>query len=64
MYPWKDILAARWSLENGDPRIKASAAGCLDNTLDSNPRKRIMPARGAAIEGEGQRANTILDAHP
>ena len=33
VYPWKDILAARWSLENGDPRIKASAAEYLDNTL-------------------------------
>jgi CRP-like cAMP-binding protein/HEAT repeat protein len=61
VYPWKDILAARWSLENGDPRIKASAAEYLDNTLDSNLRKRIMPVlEELPIEEKVKRANTIL----
>jgi AAA family ATP:ADP antiporter len=61
IYPWKDIVAARWSLENGDPRIKASAAEYLDNTLDSNLRKRIMPVlEELPIEEKVKRANTIL----
>ena len=61
IYPLKDILAARWSLENGDPRIKASAAEYLDNTLDSNLRKRIMPVlEELPIEEKVKRANTIL----
>ena len=33
LYPWSDIAAARWTLEHGDPRSRASASEYLDNVL-------------------------------
>ena len=43
LYPWRDIAAARWALEHGDARAKASASEYLDNVLASNFRRRLMP---------------------
>jgi hypothetical protein len=61
IYPWKDIAAARWSLQHGEPRIKASAAEFLDNTLDSALRKRVMPVlEDLPIEEKVRRGNVLL----
>ena len=61
IYPWKDIAAARWSLQHGEPRIKASAAEYLDNTLDSALRKRVMPVlEDLPIEEKVRRGNVLL----
>ena len=58
LYPWKDISAARWSLEHGDARVKASAAEYLDNLLDSQVRKRVMPVlEDLPIEEKVRRGN-------
>jgi CRP-like cAMP-binding protein len=43
LYPWRDIAAARWAIEHGDARAKASASEYLDNVLASNFRRRLMP---------------------
>ncbi len=43
LYPWRDIVAARWALEHGDARAKASASEYLDNVLAAPFRKRLMP---------------------
>ena len=54
LYPWKDISAARWSLEHGEARAKASAAEYLDNMLDCYVAEaRDAGARGAAGRGKG-----------
>ncbi len=61
LYPWKDISAARWSLEHGDARVKASAAEYLDNLLDSQVRKRVMPVlEDLPIEEKVRRGNLLL----
>jgi ATP:ADP antiporter, AAA family len=43
IYPWKDIAAARWALEHGDPRQRSSSLEYLDNLLTGTVRKRVMP---------------------
>lgn len=61
LYPWKDISAARWSLEHGESRIKASAAEYLDNLLDSRVRARVMPVlEELPIEEKVRRGNALL----
>ncbi len=61
LYPWKDISAARWSLEHGDGRIKASAAEYLDNLLDGPVRFRVMPVlEDLPIEEKVRRGNALL----
>ncbi len=60
-YPWTDLAAARWSLEHGDDRIRASAAEYLDNLLDSGVRGRVMPMlEDLPIEEKVQRGNALL----
>jgi ATP/ADP translocase/HEAT repeat protein/CRP-like cAMP-binding protein len=61
LYPWKDISAARWSLEHGDARVKASAAEYLDNLLDAQVRRRVMPVlEDLPIEEKVRRGNLLL----
>jgi AAA family ATP:ADP antiporter len=61
LYPWKDIAAARWSLEHGDTRVKASAAEYLDNLLDAQVRRRVMPVlEDLPIEEKVRRGNVLL----
>ena len=61
IYPWKDISAARWSLDHGEARVKASAAEYLDNLLDDQVRKRVMPVlEDLPIEEKVRRGNALL----
>jgi AAA family ATP:ADP antiporter len=61
LYPWKDISAARWSLQHGDRRIKASAAEYLDNLLDGAVRARVMPVlEDLPMEEKVRRGNALL----
>ena len=43
LYPWRDIVAARWAIEHGDARAKSSASEYLDNVLAGHIRRRLMP---------------------
>ena len=43
LYPRRDVMAARWELEHGDARAKASACEYLDNVLSGPLRRRLMP---------------------
>ena len=43
LYPWKDVAAARRSIEEGDARLRASALEFLDTLLAGTIRKRVMP---------------------
>jgi AAA family ATP:ADP antiporter len=42
IYPWKDVVAARWSIERGDNRSRASALEYMDNMLTGALRSRVM----------------------
>jgi ATP:ADP antiporter, AAA family len=43
LYPWKDIAAARHSIEHGDRRSRAGTLEYLDNILASGLRKTLIP---------------------
>jgi len=65
IYPWQDIAAARWTLEHGNPRGRASASEYLDNLLTGALRKRIMPMlEDMPREEKVRRANVILRTRP
>src|SRR5262249_27013022 len=71
LYPWKDISAARWAIEHGEGRERASALEYLDNLIGGNLRKTVMPIvedmpieekvrRGSAFIRERARAGETL----
>lgn len=65
IYPWKDISAARWTLENGEVRLRASALEYLDNILTGQIRKQIMPAiEDMPLEEKVRRGNVLLKTRP
>ena len=65
IYPWKDIAAARWTIEHGDARGRASASEYLDNLLTGQLRKRLMPMlEDMPREEKVRRANVILRTRP
>jgi AAA family ATP:ADP antiporter len=43
LYPWKDITAARHSIEHGDTRSRAGTLEYLDNVLAGDLRKTLIP---------------------
>jgi AAA family ATP:ADP antiporter len=43
IYPFRDIRAARWAIETGDARARASAVEFLDNALSGQFRKLFLP---------------------
>ncbi len=61
LYSWQDIAAARWALERGDNRARASAAEYLDNLLKGDLRKRIMPVlEDLPLEDRVKKANVLV----
>ncbi|HEX5474052.1 MAG TPA: Npt1/Npt2 family nucleotide transporter [Vicinamibacterales bacterium] len=61
VHPWRDINAARWTLQHGDPRSRASASEYLDNILAGQVRKRLMPAlEDLPRQEKVQRGNVLL----
>ena len=65
IYPWKDISAARWAIERGDPRSRASALEYLDNLLTGALRKRLMLVfEDAPLEEKVRKANVELRTRP
>ncbi len=43
LYPWKEIAAARHTMEHGGTRSRAHALEYLDNTLTGTLRRTLMP---------------------
>jgi len=43
LYPWKDIAAARQTIEHGDGRSRAGTLEYLDNILTGSLRKSLIP---------------------
>lgn len=65
VYPWKDIRAARWTLQHGDARARAGALEYLDNLLTGQVRKQIMPViEEMPLEEKVRRGNVILKTRP
>jgi AAA family ATP:ADP antiporter len=64
-YAWTDVAAARYSLDHGDPRVRASALEYLDNLLGGDVRRRVMPILDVAPLAEKVRyANSVLKSRP
>ena len=65
IYPWRDIDAAQWTLENGDARGRASASEYLDNILTGQLRKRTMPVlEDLPLDEKVRRGNVLLKTRP
>jgi CRP-like cAMP-binding protein len=65
VYPWRDITAAQWTIAHGDSRSRASASEYLDNILEGQLRKRIMPVlEEMPIDEKVRRANVLLKTRP
>lgn len=65
LYPWKDIAAARWAIERGQKRARASALEYLDNIVASQLRSRVMPVlEDLPPEEKVRRGNVILKTRP
>ena len=65
LYPWKDVSAARWSIEHGDNRARANALEYLDNILSTQLRKRVLPViEEMPLEEKVRRGNVILKTRP
>jgi AAA family ATP:ADP antiporter len=65
IYPWKDIADARWAIERGGARARASALEYLDNLLTGALRKRLMLVfEDAPVEEKVRRANVELRTRP
>jgi AAA family ATP:ADP antiporter len=65
LYPPKDIDAARWTLEQGDARGRASASEYLDNLLSGVLRKTVMPViEDMPREERVRRGNVIIKSRP
>jgi AAA family ATP:ADP antiporter len=65
IYPWRDVAAARWTLERGDARSRASASEYLDNLLTGQLRKRIVPIlEELPLEEKVRRGNVLQRTRP
>ena len=65
LHPWRDIAAARWSIENGTARERASALEYLDNVLSSKLRGTLVSAlEEAPLEEKAKRGNALLKTQP
>ena len=61
IYPWKDVAAARWTLEHTTGRARAGALEYLDNLLTGQMRKRVMPVLDdVPLEEKVRRGNLLL----
>ena len=65
VYPWRDIAAAQWTIAHGDARSRASASEYLDNILEGQLRKRVMPVlEEMPMEEKVRRGNVLLKTRP
>ena len=61
IYPWKDIVAARYTIEHGDGRKRAAAIEYIDNLVGGAIRKNVMPIiDDCPIEEKVRRAHLIV----
>jgi ATP:ADP antiporter, AAA family len=56
LYPWRDIAAARHTMEHGDQWSRAGTLEYLDNVLEGGLRRTLIPLLEDATHGESQPA--------
>jgi AAA family ATP:ADP antiporter len=59
-YPWRDVAAARWTLEHATGRARAGALEYLDNLLKGQVRKRVLPVLEDVPLAEKVRRGNLL----
>jgi CRP-like cAMP-binding protein/HEAT repeat protein len=65
VHPWKEIATARYAIEHGDARSRASAVEYVDNILRGAIRKRLMPLiENLPIDEKVRHANLALKTRP
>lgn len=65
LYPARDVAAARWAIERGNARARASALEYLDNLLTGQVRHRLMPILDdAPLDEKVRRGNVLLRTRP
>ena len=65
LYPWKDVAAARRTIEEGDARQRASALEFMDTLLVGTVRKRVMPILDEMpLVDKVRHANSVLKTRP
>ncbi len=65
IHAWKDVAAARWAIEHGDPRARAGGLEYLDNLVAGRLRGLLLPVLEAApVEEKIERARAILKTGP
>ena len=64
LYPWKDIAAARWAIERGDPRARAAGVEYLDNILARDLKRRLLPIFEGPLEEKIRHGNVMLRTRP
>jgi len=65
LHPWKDIEAARYSLERGDQRHRAAALEYLDNILKGPVRRRVLlMLDDAPLADRVRQANSLMKGRP
>jgi len=65
IYPWKDVAAARYTIEYSHGRTRAGAIEYLDNLLGGAVRKHVMPIiEDSSMEEKVRCANLVLRSRP
>ncbi|HAK56987.1 MAG TPA: hypothetical protein DCP38_16120 [Acidobacteria bacterium] len=65
IYPSKDVSSARWAIEHGHSRARASAFEYLENLLSANLRKFLMPILDELpLDEKVRRGNVLLKTRP
>ena len=65
LHPWRDIAAARWSIEQGDGTARARAFEYLDNILATRLRQAVLPMlEDLPPEEKIRRGHQICRIHP
>ena len=65
LYPVKDVSSARWAIEHGEARARASALEYLDNILSSHLRKLLIPIlEELPLDEKIRRGNVMLKTRP
>ncbi|HEY6507410.1 MAG TPA: Npt1/Npt2 family nucleotide transporter, partial [Vicinamibacterales bacterium] len=65
LYGIDDVAAARFSIEQAEPRRRAAAIEYLDNVLSGTLRKRVLPLlENAPLADQVRHANHVLKTRP
>jgi len=65
IYPWKDVVSARYAIARGVGRGRADALEFMDNLLRGAIRKRVMPIiEDLPMEQKVRAANLVLKSRP